>query len=304
LSQLVNRPRLFIGSASETLPIAKALRAELEEKADTRLWNETIEIGEFTLDGLRREAAGCDFAVFVWGTEDISISRGQRAGAPRDNVVYEAGMFAGTLGESRVFVVRASDTKVPSDMLGISTGIFDPAAPDIATIAKQIGRRVDKLGQKPATRLSGLWWQIVLTLEQSSVVSFFEIEPTPNGRSVAMHGRAWSETGELGRWHATASSFDESSETLHYSWQGSHPKKMGVPEYLGVGTICYHDPNDVTGEFSSSPRARMEAPEPTRIKSTIYKRATLEEIAVMTGDDSRARKALIAEKLRLRQGIV
>jgi len=126
---MTHRPRLFIGSASETEDIATRIGQALAGDVELHYWSKVFALGELNLQALQREAAECDFALFVWGMEDITVARGERSNSPRDNVVYEAGLFAGALGEHRMFVAHAANTKIPSDYLGITTATFDPNAP-------------------------------------------------------------------------------------------------------------------------------------------------------------------------------
>lgn len=183
--------RLFVGSATETAHIARGIADKLAGKVDIHLWSEVFELGELNLQALQREAAECDFAVFVWGMEDTSASRGQSSGSPRDNVVYEAGLFAGALGEDRVFVAHAKGTRIPSDYLGITTAAFDFDEPDLDSITARILRRVNRLGPKPATLMSGHWWQVVVTPDDSAVVSFVTVAPLADGRTVAYRASDW-----------------------------------------------------------------------------------------------------------------
>jgi len=51
---------------------------------------------------------------------------------PRDNVVYELGLFSGVLGPERCFFVtpRGSSIHLPSDLAGITAGDYDPNRSD------------------------------------------------------------------------------------------------------------------------------------------------------------------------------
>jgi predicted nucleotide-binding protein len=46
-----------------------------------------------------------DFAAFVVTADDVTASRGRRKASPRDNVVFEIGLFMGAIGRERTFVV-------------------------------------------------------------------------------------------------------------------------------------------------------------------------------------------------------
>ncbi|MNP56625.1 putative nucleotide-binding protein containing TIR-like domain protein [compost metagenome] len=57
-------------------------------------------------------------------------SRGQSQGAPRDNVIFELGMFVGRLGRMRSILVepRGDEVRLPSDLKGLTTITYRPAA--------------------------------------------------------------------------------------------------------------------------------------------------------------------------------
>lgn len=125
------RPRVFVGSSREALSVARGVKANLEEVAEVRVWDEDVfEPGRYTLEELLRFTRSFDFGVFVWSPDDLTLSREQESPSPRDNVVLEAGIFYGALGRDRVFLVAPStgSTKIPSDLLGLSVvSYFDPS---------------------------------------------------------------------------------------------------------------------------------------------------------------------------------
>lgn len=292
--------RLFIGSATETKHIAEDIGRALHGEVEIHLWSEVFELGELNLQALQREAAECDFAIFVWGMEDTTVARGVSSGSPRDNVVYEAGLFAGSLGEQRVFVAHAEGTRIPSDYLGVTTATFDLAKPDVGSIAARIKSRIDQLGPKPVTFMSGHWWQIVRTEDNSAVLSFFTVKPQTDSRTVVMGGPAWSEGGKrIARWDTLATQFNQKDKTLHYSWEGTHPKDPGVPEYFGIGMIRY-GLSPITGKFSSIRRHPGKVDEVTRWKSAFYYRADPDHVPIMASDAPEPRKHLIKQMLKRR----
>ncbi len=56
------------------------------------------------------------------GPDDRVLSRGEETDAPRDNVIFELGLFMGALKRERTFLVlpRGLDIKVPTDILGLN----------------------------------------------------------------------------------------------------------------------------------------------------------------------------------------
>lgn len=149
-------PKLFIISSSETLDVAEVLKENLREKSDVVLWtlNSIWKPGEFTLQGLLSEAPKYDFAIAVFGHDDIVESRGEKMSLPRDNVIFEAGMFMAHLGPERTFVVASeeSNLKVLSDLAGLT--ILRYSIPDkktgiqgaVKTVVKKLIGQIEKRG--------------------------------------------------------------------------------------------------------------------------------------------------------------
>ena len=121
------KPTVFIGCSGESLAIADAIKAELNQadaNVEVRLWSEGVfKPSTFTLESLERELRQADFAALVLAPDDIVTSREKTEAAPRDNVIFELGLFIGALGHSRTFVIRPHDVdvKMPTDLAGFTT---------------------------------------------------------------------------------------------------------------------------------------------------------------------------------------
>jgi CRP/FNR family transcriptional regulator, cyclic AMP receptor protein len=109
--------------------------------------------GGIAFDSLAQVAGGADFAAFVISPDDTVLSRENEQLAPRDNVVFELGLFMGQLARERVFIVKEqhTDIKIPSDLLGITpvTYVMKPGCPIEAAIAPachEIRKAITKLG--------------------------------------------------------------------------------------------------------------------------------------------------------------
>ena len=117
------RPVVFIGSSKESLPIAEAIKSNLEdEDLIVKLWIDGVfGASQFILTELERQVRESDFAVLVLGADDEVISRNEKSEAPRDNVIFELGLFMGALSHERTFMVipRDCDIKIPTDLLGL-----------------------------------------------------------------------------------------------------------------------------------------------------------------------------------------
>ena len=120
------KPRVFVGSSSESKPVAERLQRNLVECSNPILWNDApgFEASRTTIEALEAEIESSDFAVFVFAPDDVTTSRGAQQPATRDNVLFEFGLFLGKLGRTRVFGIACSNPgtpiKVPSDLLGVN----------------------------------------------------------------------------------------------------------------------------------------------------------------------------------------
>jgi predicted nucleotide-binding protein len=67
-----------------------------------------------------------DFAIVVVTPDDTTTMRGMSAPAPRDNLLFELGLFAGALGRARTFLVLPADSppRLPTDLSGVTTTSF------------------------------------------------------------------------------------------------------------------------------------------------------------------------------------
>jgi DNA-binding MarR family transcriptional regulator len=123
------RPRVFVGSSSEGLDIAKTIQLNLDHLAEVTLWSQGVfGLGEGTLESLVACQDQFDFAVLVLSPDDLVNSRGSTSHAPRDNIMFELGLFMGSLGRNRTFAVydRTANIKLPSDLAGVTVASFHP----------------------------------------------------------------------------------------------------------------------------------------------------------------------------------
>ncbi len=116
-------PSLFIGSSVEGLDVAREVELQLQHAAITTIWKDGVFApGAGTLEALMNVLDQFDFAAMILSPDDLGESRGQSYASPRDNILFELGLFMGRLGRSRVFIVHAEDAglKLPSDLAGIT----------------------------------------------------------------------------------------------------------------------------------------------------------------------------------------
>jgi predicted nucleotide-binding protein len=121
------KPRVFIGSSSEGQRVASKLNDLLDGDAECTIWADGVfGLGQCTLEALVDATRDYDFAVLVLTPDDVTTRRARTGNAPRDNVLFELGLFMGALGRRRTFVVRPRDVEIemPSDLAGITAATF------------------------------------------------------------------------------------------------------------------------------------------------------------------------------------
>lgn len=151
------RPAVFVGSSSEGIEFARAVRRCLDEDAEITLWNEGFfELGETFIERLTKTLPRFDFAVLLFTKDDIVESRKVESFGPRDNVIFELGLFMGAIGRNRTFILHeaTSDLKIPSDLSGVANGTFRPRADKnhqaaVATACDGIRASIQSLGTLP-----------------------------------------------------------------------------------------------------------------------------------------------------------
>lgn len=159
------KPTIFIGSSSEGFDIAKKIQELLDDTAECRLWKGAFDYGKSNYDNLTSKISFYDYAILIATADDITISRKKSTSSPRDNVVFEFGLFAGGLGKSKVFYIIEEGTKILTDLSGITqpfipskkSSNFDDALRTSASEIKQYILNKEKtyeLGFLPSTALA------------------------------------------------------------------------------------------------------------------------------------------------------
>jgi hypothetical protein len=178
------KPSLFIGSSSEGLEVARAIEDNLHKDAEVTIWNEGVfGLNRGNLESLVAALERFDFAILVITPDDVTISRDETMQAPRDNVMFELGLFMGRLGRNRTYAFSsdAKNMRLPSDLAGVSLAIYQHDRSDgnlqAATSpgCNQIRRLIRELGisdARGAQRLSKATHDIEgITLNVAQVVN-------------------------------------------------------------------------------------------------------------------------------------
>lgn len=125
---VLRKPRLFIASSVESIPIAEAVNVNLDHDFEVTIWkNGTFKLSSSTIEDLVEKSSTVDFALFIFAPDDIATIRSRNEHVVRDNVIFEMGLFVGAIGKSRSFVLKPRDVDMhlPTDLLGVTPADFD-----------------------------------------------------------------------------------------------------------------------------------------------------------------------------------
>src|SRR2546423_11027724 len=125
----MNMPRIFLGSSGKQAKLLQAIARGLGDVADVEPWTTTFNPGRSTLDRLVELSREVDFAAFVFAQDDWITTDGSTSGqaSPRDNVVFEAGVFGGALGIRRTLILHPHGSQLPSDLVRLTLVRDHPA---------------------------------------------------------------------------------------------------------------------------------------------------------------------------------
>jgi hypothetical protein len=225
------KPKLFIGSSKASIAVARlvANRLESDGSADVTVWDEGVfSLNKGFLEKLLVLLSEFDFAVLIWGPDDFTESKGESMASPRDNVIFECGLFMGAVGKERVFIIsdHSVSLKIPSDLEGITLATYngsrigdDDAEAAVRLACDQITREL----QKPRfPTIVGEWVSRYPLAEEPShaeVIEDVEIKAARGGISIASkqnaagdfyiaYGRIVFQNQIMGEWHAKLGSGD------------------------------------------------------------------------------------------------
>lgn len=122
------KPAMFIGSSVEGKRIAETIQVALEYEVHSTVWHQGVfGLSGGTLESLVEAVGEYDFATLVLTADDMLGKRNITGRGPRDNVLFELGLFMGALGRQRTFIVHSRTTPplLPTDLAGITPATFE-----------------------------------------------------------------------------------------------------------------------------------------------------------------------------------
>lgn len=327
------RPLVFVASSSEQLPVARAIRDGLAEPKewDVQVWDRQFAFTSAYIESLERALDAADFAVVVMTGDDAANVRRDAVVLPRDNVIFELGLFIGRLGRERCafFVDGSSPTRLASDLSGVKAATYWPPgqvirgtqpglAEQVRALKKQIREQLRGSGEryKPDAdererqqarwqflrRIEGPWWERMREGDDDqSALSLVHVELDPVTNGLRLRGDAYGlDAAALAAWDAIADLSLEGKPTLHYRWLGYRQEKRAAA-IAGLGVIEFDSreaPQRGSGWYYDIRVAEIQQGRaPTREKGVRMQRLAPAECDTMQDPFSAAARALVALKL-------
>lgn len=301
----MDKPRIFLGSSAAQTKLLQSLTRGLEDIAHVEPWTASFNPGTTTLGRLLELTREVDFAAFVFARDDWTVksastseqAAGSGQAAPRDNVVFEAGLFGGVLGMRRTFILHASGAKLPTDLLGLTCIRYgeELTTAEIRGINQKIRTAIETEGR--IVGIEGLWWQFSLTertADEPSAISLLRISRDRNG-VLELSGRSWQADGMLSARYASEATKEKRDPAgIFYYWKGERPRNANAPQVEGTAEIRIESTDRAAGYWTTF------CPPPSTVIRTsgVYLRADSEDLAILDGRDDKKRAELIAEQLR------
>lgn len=143
--------RLFIGSSREAQKIADKVKSQIVmdcgDWLNAETWSDggVFKLNSNALQDLVVASRRFDYGILVASKDDKLWSRWKGFSVPRDNVMFEMGMFLGSLGLTRAFLLVEEKTKLPTDYNGVTVSYYKHN--DEKSIQKALDRIVKAINQ-------------------------------------------------------------------------------------------------------------------------------------------------------------
>lgn len=227
------KPRIFIGSSTEGLEVAKLVKRYFSPDYDCFLWTDDVfKNNESFLDTLVQSASLFDFGFMVFSADDEATIRDKSFETPRDNILFEYGLFLGRVGLDRAFVIAENAVKIPTDMLGITQTRYEVeineqgekmATDSLEQGLKKLKKQIDEnlnlghLGLLPSTVIAISYFEGFVKLAAEWIMSTSNLE---------LEGRIYKGGILYIKIPDTLDADIKKSAMLFYRKQGLHEAKM------------------------------------------------------------------------------
>jgi hypothetical protein len=325
---------VLVASSSEQVEIAATVASLLKAARPAgrgspmalaaRPWTEsTFSFSDTYIESLERELDRADFAIVILTASDIGHVRGRQVNLPRDNVIFELGLFTGRLGRSRCFffVDATSKTRIASDLSGVKEvdfvpGRCEPRERRLPGRCREVAAQMTRLGPryKPspearqkqheawrvATEIAGCWWS--LRYWDKGRLGFVTLAVDDSLPTLNVLGRAFAPDAPnqvTASWESVSSTLKRSEKawTLYFVWSGFYPSQ---PNKTFRGTSKYEFPIAPERPATGSGRmleASLSNLRETRQKAIELRRCTEHEERIMKEGSNRAKSELLRKRL-------
>lgn len=325
--------RVFVASSSEQIRVAKAVAAALESPDfAVKVWDKEIfDFSASYIESLEKELERADFAIVILTADDSGNVRQKKVNLPRDNVIFELGLFIGRLGRERCFffVDRDSATRIASDLSGVKPVAFDrgggtgvPGTPNLSSQTAKVAGQMRALSEryKPSPKvredqaalwlfcrhIAGHWWERMREGEDDkSALSYVTLTVDEVTNTPRMSGWAYGKVAEpMADWKTVITGVVLGpGAKIHYRWEGEHDKEHGQT-FGGGGYIVFDDDelNSASGYFYNTNFAKIYAGAHTRVKHFGLYRSAPEDVEKMKKRGSDKAHQLIMERVASLRG--
>jgi len=157
------KKRIFIGSSSEQLGTLNEITTLLGPSVECIPWTDAFGLNKSGLDSLIKQSRLADFSILIATKDDLTKQRGETKTKPRDNVIFEFGLFLGAAGPEKCYLIAEEEAGLPSDLDGITVAKFTREAGQynsldkiVETVKNQLTKvgEMSQLGLLPSTALA------------------------------------------------------------------------------------------------------------------------------------------------------
>jgi len=259
-------------------------------------------------------------------TDDVACVRQEVANLPRDNVIFELGLFIARLGRERCFffIDATSDTRVLSDLSGVKavdflpTNRHLPGSPDrrLQQRCREVAAQMAELGEryKPsreartrqhdawrfAQEIAGSWWSFRYWDQER--IGLVKLTPDEVALTVHVEGRGFAPDAPhqaTSQWKSRSSmiAHHDHQWTLYFIWEGDFPS---APNQRFEGSSRYEFLATTDRLSTGSGRlleANLQDLCDTNERAIDLRRCSDAEVKIMEEGDNAAKSALLWEQL-------
>ncbi len=239
-------PIVFLASSIKNRALVDAVARQLNHCATPRVWmDDQAAIGSYILDWVAARARESDFGVFIFAPDE------RWGNQVNGNVLLEVGVFVACLGLDRCLIMTARGMELPSDLKGILTAEYDPAAfasqgdgaldSAIAAIADAIATR-----RSLSQLICGLWMEEKDRFRSEGSLSLVEFYILRG--ELKVRGRSYDSRGEETLMWPDTVDYSHVREERREVWHTFDARFGRFGRNVAVGVTCFSfDSNYKTG---------------------------------------------------------